>query len=378
MLELADIVARYGGAYRQRFAATMPPSHRRALDDIEACRTEALGGHLYRCDRCGHLQYAYHSCRNRHCPKCHTRQTQTWLDQRRAELLPVAHFHLVFTVPAPLRSIVRRHQRTLYGLLMKAAARALIKLAADSHYVGGLIGVLAVLHTWTRTAAYHPHVHCLVPAGGLSPDGTQWVSARQSYLVPVRALSKIFRGIVHELVRKHVPNLAIPKSVWRQKWVVYCKPTVQGTETVLTYLARYVHRVALTNSRILSIDGGKVSFAYLDTGQRRWKTMTLAAEEFLRRYLQHVLPAGLHKVRYYGLWAAANRDRLRHARTLLAADPHPAQHDPDPLPGQLTDVTTHESDRSDHPRLANPTCPRCGEGTLVWVGPIAAQPRSPP
>lgn len=383
MLELADIVGRYGGAYRQRFGATMPPSHRRALEDIEACRTEALGGHLYRCDHCGHQHYAYHSCRNRHCPKCHTRQTQRWLDERRAELLPVEHFHLVFTVPAPLRPLIRSRQRTLYGLLMKAAAQALIKLAADPHYVGGTIGILAVLHTWTRTGAYHPHVHCLVPAGGLSSDGTTWLSARHSYLVPVRALSKIFRGIFQELVRKHLPAVPIAQSVWGKKWVVYCKPTVQGTQTVLTYLARYVHRVALTNHRILSIDGGKVTFAYQDTGQRRWKTMTLTAEQFLRRFLQHVLPAGFHKVRYYGLWAPANRHRLRHAQTLLHADPPPAQDDPvqddpAPLPGQLPYATANESHRSDHPRLPNPTCPRCGKGTLLWVGSIAPQPRSPP
>ena len=371
MVELADIVRRYGGAYCAQFGEAMLPSHRRALGDLVACRTEAMGGHVFRCDRCGHEQYAYHSCRNRHCPKCHTRDIERWLAERRAELLPVPYFHVVFTLPAQLHEITRRHQRRLYGILMKAAAAALIRLAADPHYVGGLIGVLAVLHTWTRTLAYHPHVHCLVPAGGLSPDGNQWLPARQSYLVPVRALSKIFRGIFKDLLRKQLPDAPIARSVWRKKWVVYCKPTVAGADSVLTYLARYVHRIAITNRRILSIDDGHVTFRYKDAQARQWKTMTLPAEEFLRRFLQHVLPAGFHKVRYYGLWAPANRHRLRHCQVLLAADP-PADQDHSPEP----DLDRH--DRGDPDPPGGRTCPHCGKGILVCVGWVARQQRAPP
>lgn len=370
MPELADIVHRYGGAYRARFGEAILPSHRRALSDIAACRTEALGGQVFRCDTCGREEYAYHSCRNRHCPKCHTRDIKTWLVKRRAELLAVPYFHVVFTVPAQLHDLMRRQQRLLYGLLMKAAASALIKLTADPHYVGGLIGVLAVLHTWTRTLTYHPHVHCLVPAGGLSPDGN-WLPARLSYLVPVRALSKIFRGIFRDLVRKHLPHAPIPRTVWRKPWCVYCKPSVAGVDNVLTYLARYVHRIAITNRRILSIDGGHVTFRYQDARDQRWATLTLPSQEFLRCFLQHVLPDGFHKVRYYGLWAPANRHRLRHCQSLLGPVTPPAENpvSEPPIDWPLGDAA--------EPRRGR-TCRHCRKGILVCVGSIPRQQRGPP
>jgi hypothetical protein len=256
MPELADIFRRYGAAYLQQFDHTLLPSHRRAIEDILDCRTEARGGHVYVCDHCGRSQYAYHSCRNRSCPKCHQQQTEAWLQARRAELLPVAYFHVVFTVPQELRRCLRGHQKTLYGILMQAAAGSLIKLAADPHYVGGLIGVLATLQTWTRTLAYHPHVHCLVPAGGVCADRRTWLDARATYLVPERALSRIFRGLFSELVARRAPQLRLPDAIWHTDWVVYCKPTIQGTQRVLDYLGRYVHRVAITNRRIVSIDDG--------------------------------------------------------------------------------------------------------------------------
>ena len=220
MLEVADILRQYGQSYLQAFGNTMLPSQHRAFADILHCRTAVLGGHLYQCDHCGHPQYAYHSCRNRSCPKCHTNDTANWLEDRRRELLNVPYYHVVFTLPEPLRRLVRLHQKKLYGILMKAAARAIIKLAADPHYVGGLIGIMCILHTWSRTLLYHPHVHCLIPAGGISSDRRHWVPARKNYLVPVDALAKIFRGIFVEMVRKQLPQIHLPASLWQKNWVV--------------------------------------------------------------------------------------------------------------------------------------------------------------
>jgi len=238
MPEVADVFRLYGGEYLERFGQDLLPSHRRAIDDLVHCRTEALGEHLLQCDHCGQEHYVYHSCRNRSCPKCHRLDTEAWLADRRRELLPVPYFHVVLTLPQELRELVRRNQNDLYDILLRAAAQALIKLAADPHYVGGLIGVLCVLHTWSRTLAYHPHVHCLVPAGGVSADHTEWRPARPTYLVPVQALAKLFRGLFRELVHQERPDLTIPESVWTTGWVVSCTPTVQGPEQVLKDLGR--------------------------------------------------------------------------------------------------------------------------------------------
>jgi len=264
MPELADVLRRDGREYLDRFGQDLLPSHRRAMDDMMHCRTEALGGQLLACAHCGQEHDVYHSCRHRSSPKCHGLDTEAWLAERRQELLPVPYFHVVFTVLYALGEIIRRHQKDLYNILLRAAAQALITLAADPHDVGGLIGVLCVRHTWTRTLAYHPHVHGLVPAGGVSVDRTEWWPARTSSLVPVHALSKLFRGRFLALVRQERPDLVIPESVWSQGWVVYGKPTVQGPEHVLQYLGRYVHRIALTNSRMLSIDDGHIRFRYQD------------------------------------------------------------------------------------------------------------------
>jgi len=367
MLEVADVLRRYGSEYLAAFGDRMMPSHRRAFQDILQCRTPAMGGQVFACSHCGHWEYAYRSCRNRSCPKCHGNDTAAWLEQRRKELLPVEYFHVVFTVPGELRETVRRFQKPLYGLLMKAAAKALIKLAADPHYVGGLIGLLAILHTWTRTLTYHPHVHCLIPAGGVSVGG-EWIPARRGYLVPVRALSKMFRGIFRDLVNSQLPNLTLPASVWNVEWVVYCKPSVHGVDTVLNYLGRYVHRVAIPNSRILSIDDGKVTFRYQKCAETQWKTMTLSANEFIRRFLQHVLPMGVHKVRYYGLWAPSNHRRLHQIQLALAAaeSAQPAGRPPSNLPAAST------------PTLEGATCPHCGQGVLVYLCLLPRQQRAPP
>jgi hypothetical protein len=213
----------------------MPPSHHRALQDIRHCRTEVLGGHVYVCNQCGHRQFAYHSCKNRNCPKCQREDTDLWLQQRRQELLAVPYFHVVFTLPKEFHEIVRHHQKALYRVLMQAAAGSLMKLAADPRYVGGQLGILAVLHTWTTTLTYHPHVHCLVPAGGVSSD-ERWLPARKDYLVPIKALSKIFRGMFVEIARQTLPQVVFPDVARTKSWVVYCKPAVQGNEKVLRYV----------------------------------------------------------------------------------------------------------------------------------------------
>jgi len=366
--EVADIFRLYGPRYLERFGQGMLPSHRRALRDLCNCRTAALGGQLYVCDHCGREHYVYHSCRNRACPKCHGKDTEVWLAARREELLPVPYFHVIFTLPQPLRDLVRRHQKALYAILMKAAARALIKLTADPHYVGGLIGVLAVLHTWSRTLTYHPHVHCLVPGGGMSHDG-QWRPARTNYLVPAPALSPLFRGIFLDLVAKALPDVVIPDSVWKQDWVVHCKPAVQGAENVLKYLARYVHRIAITDRRILAVEDGKVTFRYQNARDYQWRTMTVTAEEFIRRFLQHVLPKGVHKVRYYGLWAPSNKAKLQQIRQSLMAQ------DSDRVLPVAEDADGAASTQA-HSQLAR--CPLCQKGNLLFLRRIPAQQRSPP
>jgi hypothetical protein len=261
---VADVFRRYGHEYLDRFGQDLLPSHRRTIEDLLACRTEALGGQLLQCARCGQEHDVYHSCRNRSCPKCHRLDSEAWLAERRRELLLVPYFHVVFTVPQKLREIMRRHQQDLYDIWLRAAAQALITLAADPHDVGGLIGGLCVLHTWSRTLAYHPHVHCLVPAGGVSTDRTEWRPARTSYLVPVHALSPLFRGVFRALVRQERPDLTILESVWTEGWVAYCKPALQGTEQVLNHLGRFVHRIVQTNSRLLSIEDGHICFRSQD------------------------------------------------------------------------------------------------------------------
>lgn len=365
MLEVADVLRRAGDAYLQKYGATMLPSHRRALRDLRHCRTAMLGGQVYCCDRCGHRQYAYHSCKNRHCPKCQGDETERWLGERRGELLDVPYFHLVFTLPEALRPLVRQHQQQLYGLLMKAAAQALVKLAADPRYVGGRIGILAILHTWTATMAYHPHVHLLVPGGGVRADGV-WVASRKDYLVPVVPLAQIFRGLFLSLLNQALPHQPIPPSVRSQAWVVYCKPTVQGTDQVLQYLARYVHRVAFTNSRLVCVTDERVTLRYQDRRHRQWKTMTVTSEEFLRRFLQHVLPRGTHKVRYYGLWHPSQRALLHRVQLATLREPIPT-------------ATTDEGwlGTTDHESARDRKCPCCGEGTLRLIETLTRQ-RAPP
>ena len=369
MLEVADVFRRYGDAYLQTFGPQMLPSHRRAFYDILQCRTAAMGGHVYRCDQCAREQYAYHSCKNRSCPKCQTEETEIWLQQRRQELVEVPYFHLVFTIPQELRDIARRHQKVIYGVLMKAAAHSLMKLAADPRYVGGRLAIMAVLHTCTRTLGFHPHAHLLVPAGGVTEDGC-WVAARKDYLVPVTALSIIFRAVFLQMARKALPQQKFPHVPWNKSWWIDCRPTVQGTERVLRYLARYVRKGAFSNSRLIGIDDGQVTFRYQKCGERQWRTMKLPVHEFMRRFLQHVLPRGFHKVRYYGIWNPTNRQLLRRVQLLTAKKQIPTATEDEP--NTQRDVSADGSEEK--PR----TCPHCQQGHLVLIGIIPRQARAPP
>ena len=365
MPELAEVFRTFGPAYLDKFGERMPPSHQRALSDLIACRTDVMGGHLAQCDCCGHKHYSYHSCRNRSCPKCRNNDTAAWIEERRSELLPVPYFHLVFTLPKELRNLVRQNQKALLGSLMSAASQSLQALAADKNYVGGEMAVLAVLHTWTRALIYHPHVHCLVPGGGLAKDGT-WYPARKKYLVPVVALSSIFRARFMALARKKLPDEQFPESIWQTPWVVYCKPARQGSDKLLDYLGRYIHRVAITNRRIKAIRNGQITFEFKDANSGRWKTMTLPAEEFLRRFLQHVLPKGFHKVRYYGLLSPRKRLQFKRLQLLLAK------------PTTKKEAEKHsdevESGQSDSVLI----CPECTEGFMIVISWLPRLGRSPP
>jgi hypothetical protein len=367
VIEVADVFSRYGTEYVQKFGERMLPSHQRAFRDILECRTPVLGGHVFECDCCFRKRYSYHSCCNRSCPKCHSSDTQAWLQARDNELLPVSYYHVILTLPHELREFMRLHQKEAYGLLMQSAAKSIIKLAADPRYVGGRVGVMAVLHTWGSNLSYHPHVHCLVTGGGLSPDGETWTPARDNYLVPVHALSRLFRYIFLDRLRRQFKEIYLPQSLWRKDWVVHCKPAVQGTRKVLNYLGRYIHRVAITNSRILSIDNGKVAFRYKGSNGALTKTMTVSAEEFIRRFLQHVLPKGVHKVRYYGLWSPSNRKYLANMQQVL-------------IPAENTQTEGFEADMDAEVRPSSEArvCPYCKKGTLILIGRLSRQGRAPP
>jgi hypothetical protein len=360
MIEVAEVVRIHGPEYLAKFGDRMPHNHKRALAAIASCRTEEMGGHLEECDHhCGHFDYAYHSCKNSSCPKCHTADTRRWLDKRSKELLPVPYFHVTCTLPEGLRNIARSHQKALYPILMSAAAEALMKLGADPRYIGGQLAILAVLHTWNRTMGHHPHVHMLVPAGGMDKDGL-WRSAKnRKYLVCERALSKIFRARFMAKAKKAFPNERFPQALWHTDWVVKIKPPVKNPNKVLDYLGRYVHRVAIANSRILSLEEGQVTSRYQESDSRRWKTMRLSAMEFLRRFLQHVLPNGFHKVRYFGLWSPANRKKLKKVRQQLADQ-----------------GKTIKEERQETPAPER-LCPCCKKGVMVVIEWLPRA-RSPP
>lgn len=376
MVELADIFRRAEAAYRRAFHGRIPPSHLRAINDIVRCRTPALGGSVYACDDCGAKDYAYHSCRNRHCPKCQDDRAQTWLERLRARLLPCDHYLLTFTLPAELRTLARSHQRLVYAILLREAAAAAQTLADDPRWVGGRLAVLAVLHTWSRSLAYHPHVHLLVTAGGLSPDGSAWVRpAHPRFLFPGYTLSPIFRARVKKALEKAGLTQDTNPTVWNTPWNVHIQQIGSGEHAAL-YLSRYVYRVALTNNRIERFEHGQVTFRYTDARSHQTRRMTLPVLGFIARFLQHVLPKAFPKIRYYGLLAPASRPDLERARHLLesAAPPNqrPAENvdrNPDPLADPAEDGATDPAP----PRL----CPVCKRGHLQLIDTLP-RPRAPP
>jgi hypothetical protein len=355
MVEVAEIFRLHGPAYREKFSTRMLPSHRRAMQDIEQCRTASLGGQVYFCAQCDLQRYSYHSCKNRHCPKCQNEQANDWLKQQKELLLPTHHFLVTFTLPAELRPLARSHQKTIYNLLFRASAAALLQLAQDPRFVGGRLGMVGVLHTWTRQLLYHPHVHYMVTGGGLADDG-RWRAARKDFLVPVKALSRIFRAKFRDQLKKTALFAQVEPHLWRQNWVVHSEPVGSG-EQAFKYLAPYIFRVAISNNRLRSLEQGTVTFAYQDSATDQVKSSTVTAEEFIRRFLQHVLPPRFIKVRYYGLLSPAQRQLLQKARQLL--------------PSTSTKLKSEET--TSPPTLL---CPYC-RLPLTLLAPLAPRGRAP-
>jgi hypothetical protein len=339
--EVADVIRTHQHDFLARWRHVLSREQKQALRALRDCRTAALGGHRYQCDRCEHRVLLYNSCRNRHCPKCRATARAKWLAERQAELLPVPYFHVVFTLPQQIGHLALQNPRRIYNILFQAASETLLTIAADPRHLGAAIGFLAVLHTWGQNLHLHPHLHCVVPGGGISPDGSRWIACRKSFFLPVRVLSRLFRkkflralgtafrnGALHfsgELRHLSEPSAfrALCQQAARMEWVVYAKPPFGGPRRVLKYLARYTHRVAISNQRLRALDNGRVSFDWKDYARRgKTATMSLDAVEFLRRFLLHVLPSGLVRIRQFGFLANRGRkQKLEHCRALLAVPP---------------------------------------------------------
>jgi hypothetical protein len=383
-LEVADILRAHGPAWRAAHAGHVSLGQLKVMAAIEACRTAALGGHVERCESCAHTQIAYNSCRNRHCPKCQGAAARAWLARREAELLPVAYYHVVFTLPAAIGDLAYHNKAVVYDLLFKAAAETLITLAADPRHLGARIGLTAVLHTWGSALTHHPHVHMIVPGGGIAVDGTRWIACRPGFFLPVRVLSRLFRRLfLDKLARAHAAGrllffgdqarLAQPAAftafltpLRRIEWVVYSKRPFGGPGAVLAYLARYTHRVAISNSRLIACDATGVSFRWKDyraDGRERYKVMRLTVDEFIRRFLLHVLPDGFQRIRHYGLFGNGLRQKsLARARALLTMSASP-----------VADAAAPD------PPEPGPACPCCG-ARMVIIERFARghSPRHPP
>ena len=369
MIEVADVFRRFAADYLSAHGASMLPSHRRAIEDILDCRTAALGGQVWRCDACGTEVFSFHSCGNRSCPKCHTAQTQEWLEHRQAEMLPVPYFHITVTVPAELREVLRANQRDGYAALMQASAAAIIELARDPRYVGGTVAVLAVLHTWTQQLTLHPHVHCLVSGGGISEDASTWHPARQNFLLPIKALAKLVRGKFRALLQRRCPDLVVPDMAWQVPWILHVTAWGNGEQAVLDYLARYVFRIALTNARIAGLDDETVTIQHKDRKTGHARTCRLSGDEFMRRFLQHVLPRGFHKVRYFGLWHPTQRHNAARVRQMLQLQAPPK---PDPL--QDPSVPPPEPIGAEPvPPIEPMICPHCQQGRLIFIRRLSPQ-----
>lgn len=376
--EVADVFRQYGAAYRHVHRSSLSPDLIRVMNAIEVCRTAAMGGHVQACSECGERQISYNSCRNRHCPKCQSSAKARWLEARIDELLPVEYFHVVFTVPEEIARIGLQNKRLIYNMLFRATARTLRTIAADPKHLGAEIGFMAVLHSWGQSLCFHPHLHCVVPGGGFDASGQRWIACRPGFLLPVRVLSRYFRRcFVEALQRAHcrrelrldgpLADLRDPEHfrrwlqpVSRAEWVVYAKPPFGGPEKVLDYLGRYTHRVAIANHRIVRVGDGKVAFLWRDYRQRsRQRTMTLDADEFIRRFLLHVLPGGFMRIRYFGFLANRFRaEKIQLARELLeqpGGEPSQANTSPD------TEAPSWRAEEDLH------LCPKCGQGRLVLV-----------
>jgi hypothetical protein len=392
-LEVADVFRRCGPKYRQSHAGGLSRAQRRAMSAIELCRTAALGGHVEQCDACAHQRITYNSCRHRACPKCQSLARAQWLEHRQAELLPgVEYFHVVFTLPEPIAALAWQNRRVLYDILFRTSAETLRTIAADPKHLGAGIGFITLLHTWGQTLQHHPHVHCVVPGGGIAPDGEHWITCRPGFFLPVRVLSRLFRrlflaqlhhafdtGALHfygqlEPLADVQAFAAFLAPAAQAEWVVYAKPPFGDARHVLDYLGRYTHRVAISNNRLVSFDDGHVTFRWKDYKHPvAPKTMTLEADEFIRRFLLHVLPAGFKHIRSYGL--LANRHRaasLATSRRLLGIVA-PAHETPDPM----------EDYRDRYQRLTGRSlrdCPVCGNGHMVCIETFlsGALPRAPP
>jgi len=389
-LEVADVFRRYGAAYRQQHAGSLSRGQRRVMSAIELCRTAALGGHLEECDCCGHQRPAYHSCRNRHCPKCQSLARAQWLEDRQAELLPVEYFHVVFTVPEEIAALAYQNKEVVYGILFRATAETLRTLAADPQHLGAEIGFFAVLHSWGQNLLHHPHLHCVVPGGGLAPDGKRWIACRPGFFLPVNVLSCLFQRLfldylqaAFEQGQRHffssLERLRDPHAFahylapLRQiDWVVHAKPPFGGPEQVLNYLGRYTHRVAISNNRLLDIEDGKITFRWKDYRHNdRPRVMTLEADEFIRRFLLHVLPDGFQRIRHYGFLA----HRYRKAKLALCRQ----------LLGVALTAVVKRQDQPDYRDLYEKLtgrslreCPVCHAGHMVVIASLPASGRPPP
>jgi len=374
-LEVADIFREHGAAWRKANAGHVSLDQLKVMSAIARCRTAMLGGHVARCEDCTRTIIAYNSCRNRHCPKCQSGAAKQWLADREADLLPVAYFHVVFTLPAKIADIAYQNKAVIYDILFTASAETMTVIAADPKHLGGRIGITSVLHTWGSALTHHPHVHMIVPGGGISADGMRWISSRSNFFVHVKVLARLFRGkFLAMLVDAHSggrlkffnthAGLADKRTfkkflapLRRIKWVVYCKEPFAGPQQVLRYLARYTHRVAISNRRLVTADDGGVSFRWKDyriEGPGRWKTMTLMPHEFIRRFLMHVLPSGFHRIRHYGLLANGNRaSNIAKARELLAVPSCPKQPEAPKAPA------------ANEPRMLPRPCPCCGGRMLI-------------
>jgi hypothetical protein len=388
-LAVADIFRRYGAAYRQAHDASLSLAQRRVMTDIEVCRTAALGGHVEQCDGCGHQRISYNSCRNRHCNKCQSLARANWIADRLAEILETQYFHVVFTVPEEIAAIAYQNKRVVYGILFRATAETLRTIAADPKHLGAELGFFAVLHTWGQNLLHHPHLHCVIPGGGLSPDGRRWIPCRNGFFLHVRVLSRLFRRLflehlqtafnsgqlhfssaLHELQQEHAFARYLT-PVRNQEWYVYAKPPFAGPQQVLDYVGRYTHRVAISNNRLLDIDNGQVSFTWKDYRDNNCqKIMPLSAAEFIRRFLLHVLPNGFQRIRYYGFLSNRYRQqKLAQCRQLLGM----------PTPEETPDQSQPAQDYRDrYEELTGSSlraCPLCHQGRMVLCETLAAIPQ---